>query len=128
MRDSKKINMFFKNDTLFIYKRPKKLYDIKKIKLGKDAYNRIRTGNIYFLFFDTKNNLIEEGYWDYEVFEGYYKGYYKNGILKVEGILSIGVEELLWKYYNKKGKLKNEINYPKNEYPPQIDILEKQQE
>jgi len=66
----------------------------------------------YCKFYNANSIVVEEGIWHREFFEGAYKSYYDNGIVKSKGIYSsTGVRRGKWMYYDKKGKLKKTIDY-----------------
>lgn len=61
----------------------------------------------YFYIYDKKGRIVEEGHWDWEVFWGPYRSYFKNGVLQSEGDQGYyDGKQGLWKYYHKDGTVK----------------------
>lgn len=92
----KRINAYHvSNDTIFEHRGRTSLYeDTKKL-------TEFTTQERYFYFFDKKNRLAMEGYWDCEGFYGKYLLYYKNGVVKEKGVVQ-------------ENGLPNNVRYKKN--------------
>lgn len=78
-----------------------------------EAFQRSCFGK-YFKFKTHSGVPVAEGRWVVESFVGFYKEYYKNGVLKVEGNYSVDTARKkngVWHYYSKRGILYKSINY-----------------
>ncbi|MCA6437408.1 MAG: hypothetical protein IM600_03755 [Bacteroidetes bacterium] len=66
----------------------------------------------YCKFYNKDSIIVEEGIWHREYFEGIYKEYYDNGVLKTKGYFSQdGDRKEKWFFYDKRGKLNKTIDY-----------------
>ena len=89
-----------------------------------DFLNNVAYGS-YCKFYSEDSLLIEEGVWYDEIWVGYYKKYFPNGVLKEEGEYSkkvSGTKTGVWKYYSVLGVLEYEEEYKDGElikYSPQ---------
>lgn len=100
-------NVVFKNDTFCLTKKID-----KEKENGKALLNKHKSMYSYFIFITTTGKRIEEGQWNGEHFViGIYKEYYKNGNLKMAGDMDDGNKIGNWRYYNKNGTIKKEVNY-----------------
>lgn len=82
-----------------------------------DFIKNVAYGN-YCKFYNKDSVLIEEGMWFDEIWVGYYKKYYSNGVLKEEGEYSnkiSGAKTGIWKYYSGIGILESEEEYKDGE-------------
>ncbi|OYU96846.1 MAG: hypothetical protein CFE21_00740 [Bacteroidetes bacterium B1(2017)] len=81
------------------------------LNLTSDSlFNSARYDNSYYIFVTKKGQLIGEGYFMGEHFDGIYKEYYKNGNLKKMGTINDGAKVGKWLYYERNNKLlKTEI-------------------
>lgn len=124
---------FLKADTLYIYNyKRSSVYDttFEKVATYKFKRNKIcivrpflhknyydsTISNLlikqpYCKLFDKRGRLFEEGIWNGEYFDGLYKSYHKNGILKSSGRYQTGKKVGIWSYYDDSGKLISSINY-----------------
>jgi hypothetical protein len=65
-------------------------------------------------FYDTNGKLLAVGYFDSEAFDKAYQEFHRNGNVKVSGTYAEGVLVGTWKYFDKKGNLKETIEYDSN--------------
>lgn len=149
---SKIINQFsfIKQDTLYIridlrnkcfggiteLGKQGNVYTYNEMRIDSIEYNRLRyimdticdgfmqaqIGK-YIKFYNKDTIVVEEGIWKVDAWEGIYKSYYDNGIIKSKGYYiettdenyrrDVGLKKGKWYYYNKKGKQIKVVDYSK---------------
>lgn len=85
-----------------------KYYTAKKYDNDLSAANSFdakMSEHPYIIFINYNGNIIEEGFWEVESINGYYKRYYTSGKIKEQGVYYFGNKIGVWKYYNKKGEI-----------------------
>ena len=111
-----------------IESRPYKIWDFRR-KNDSIVFNGVageqisqsefhkytKANNSFIKFYDSRGRLIEEGYWDFENFNGAYKSYHRSGHLKSEGRYYNNIKVGKWKYYNKRGEFIREVCFPSSE-------------
>lgn len=134
------INYVQAQDTIILHESPESLLN-RRIgsveKVGEDYYinNKLSDSISYYnkilladsleyifpnnyCIFIVNGKKIEEGFYFWGNFmAGYYRQYYPNGIIKMEGELnSEGLKIGQWIYYNRKGEKKWKRNYKKSRW------------
>jgi antitoxin component YwqK of YwqJK toxin-antitoxin module len=103
---------YYLNDTIYYCRNRKAkkngITTLEAQRIGKLFTCNTKNYYKFFRFYTSGWDLIAEGYWDAEGFQGIYREFYKSGKLKEEGSRNGELKTGHWKFYDESGKLVKE--------------------